>query len=140
MIEIKGQKPAVGGVFGVGLLVTLLAVATLVYQRLPTFGAAAFLALGLVLVSVAVHALITQKFQLRATEQGISFAGSRVIPWSEVSQIMVGRWKSRFDPVANVPALVSIDFRDRRTLFRLPLTFWISSPFSMGTSTSRSTE
>ncbi|NVB81476.1 MAG: hypothetical protein HOV81_23980 [Kofleriaceae bacterium] len=132
VVEIKGFKPAVGGMLGFGLLANIVAVATLVNQRIPMGAAVCILALGLALTITAIRAFLTQRYQLRATEQGVSFAGSALVAWSEIDQIFVARIKSPIDRVSNTPALVAITFRHKRTLFRLPLTYWISSPFSIG--------
>ena len=67
------------------------------------FGAAALLALGLALVSVAVHALITQKVSAACHRAGNLVRELPVIPWSEVSQIMVGRTGVPLHHVAKVP-------------------------------------
>lgn len=132
VVEIKGFKPAVGGMLGCGLLANVVGVATLVNQRIPIGAAAVILAFGIALTITALHALLTQRYQLRATEQGVSFAGSALIAWTEIDLIFVGRIKSQLDLVSKVPPLLAITFRHKRTVLRLPVTYWISSPFSIG--------
>lgn len=132
VVEIKGLKPAVGGFIGIGLLASVVAVATLVNHRIPLAAASGILAFGLALLLIAIRALVTQRYQLRATEQGVTFASSVLVEWSQNDQIFVGRMKLMLTPMTDVPPFLSITFRCRQTVLRLPLTYWISSPFSIG--------
>jgi hypothetical protein len=124
MVEVKGFNLVIRGMFGVGFLFNVVGVATLAIQW-SRIGVG-ILVVGLSMFITAIHAFRTQRYQLCATEQGVSFAGSAPVAWSEIDQIFVGQTlPGRSD-------LVVITFRRKWAVFRLPATHWISYFHSIG--------
>src|SRR5262245_59972045 len=130
-IEIRGTRSSVGGVLGLGLLT--IAVGALVHgqRNAPVAVGWIIMGVGALAVVLATRSLLRRIPQLRATDEGLRLGG-RLIAWGDVKQIYVARMNVHAYGMATRTESLAIDFHRRRTLFRLPIPFWIGAPFAVG--------
>lgn len=132
MYEVKGFYGRSIGAFAVGLLIVLIGL--LVYDsRDVTPAAGVFLmVVGSLTLLSSVRTLIKRAPLVRATEAGVSFGGGRVIPWTAIKQVYSAGLDVRVNFVRARTSSIAFDFHKRRTMFRLPVGFWITSPLAIG--------
>lgn len=125
------MRASVAGALGLGLLV--IAVGALIHGQRGVPASAGWIVIGIgaLAVVLATRGLLTRVPQLRATDDGLALGG-RLIAWADVKQIYVGRMNVRAYGVSTRTESLAIDFHRRRTMFRLPIAFWIGSPLAVG--------
>jgi len=130
--EVKGSYGRAIGAFAVGILIVVIGL--LLYESrdvTPVVGVFLMVVGGLTLLS-SVRNLIKRAPLVRATEAGVSFGGGRVIPWTAIKQVYSAGIDVQVNFVRARTASIAFDFHNRRTRFRLPVGFWISSPLAIG--------
>jgi len=128
MYVIDGTRSASVGAFifgGLLMLVGFLISAS--YDGSVVFGII-LLAIGGVVVVSSLRELVIVAPRLQATDAGVSFSGGSRIPWTAIKRIYVGT----FDVSYSRTASIAFDFQRRRTMFRLPIRLWLTSPLAVG--------
>jgi hypothetical protein len=141
MIEIRGRRPAAAGMFSMG--VVLAAIGGVMLTKHAALPGGFVLAIGIVTGLLALRSLLARAPQVCATGEGISFSGRVPIAWVKIKQIYVADVSVRLYSTKQAASAIAIDFHQRSTLFELPITFWLTTPFAVGdvdVSTSTSSE
>jgi hypothetical protein len=129
-MEIHGKRAAVAGVFGIGLALGAIG-AVVLTQHNPVPGGF-LLTIGVLAVLLCGRRLLSRTPQLRATGAGLELTGT-LVPWSAIKQIYVGNMSLPTNQLTRkVSPTIAIDFHRRRTLWKLPVHFWLQTPFSVG--------
>ena len=128
MYEVNGTRGgSLGGVI-VGFLLALTGLLIYAsYDGSVVFGII-LLAIGGVLMLSSLRGLATGAPRVRATDAGVSFSGGSMIPWPAIKRIYVGSFNVNYGRTASI----AFDFQRRRTMFRLPIRMWITSPLAVG--------
>ena len=127
--EIQGGRSASGAVFAMGVAMALIGVLMLVGKHdMARAGGVFLLAIGGLAILGTFRGVFSRAPQVRATDAGVSFHGGVLIPWAEIKQIYVGG----VDVQTKRTTSIAFDFRRRRTMFRLPIGLWVTSPIAVG--------
>jgi hypothetical protein len=132
MVEIRGTRGAAAAIFFVGVLLVLIG-AVIVSGKPGSITAGWFLlAVGAPVCLLTLRGMLSSAPLVRGTDDGISFAGRRPLPWSAIKQIYAAQMSVNVNGVSGMASSIAIDFHHKRTLFRLPVSFWIGHPFAAG--------
>jgi hypothetical protein len=132
MLEIRGTRGAAAAIFGLGVVLVLLGGAIVNDKDDSTTAGLVILAIGSLVCVITLRGMLSRAPLVRGTEAGLSFAGRRIIPWSAIKQIYVGRMNLRVNGIPARTQSIAIDFHRKRTLLRLPVSFWIGYPLAIG--------
>jgi hypothetical protein len=69
---------------------------------------------------------------LHASEQGLRFGGGNLVPWRAVTMIGECDGNLRSEGTITITSAVSIYFSNAKTIFQLPVSYWIASILSNG--------
>jgi hypothetical protein len=94
--------------------------------------ALALLVPGIVLAGCQLPILVRRAPHVRATAAGISFSGSSYVPWRDIKAIYEAGFDVRVNLMKTRTQSIAVDFHRKRTMFRLPLAVWLTSPFAVG--------
>ncbi len=132
MVEIRGTRGAAAVLFIVGTLLVLIGSVIVTGKPGSTAAGWFLLVVGVPVCLLTLRGMLSRAPLVRGTREGISFAGGRPLPWSAIKQIYVGRMNVHLSGVATRTQSIAVDFHRKRTLFRLPVTFWLGHPFAIG--------
>ena len=132
MIEIPRNLTANRWKLGVGVVLILIGIGSatdprnLNWVRSVIVGAISIVP-GILFVVSNLRMLIVRPPQLRATDEGVAFAGGAVIPWHEIKGIYeAGTPIQRYGYSVKTRA-IAFAFHRWSTLFRVPSTLWLST-------------
>lgn len=132
MVEIRGTRGAAAAIFLVGTLLVLIG-AVIVSGKPGSITAGWFLlAIGVPVCLLTLRGMLSRAPLVRGTDDGIAFAGRRPLPWSAIKQVYVAQMSVNVNGFSGTASSIAIDFHQKRTLFRLPVSFWIGHPFAAG--------
>lgn len=131
MIEVPRHLAAHRWKLGLGVLLLLVCLLTLVDTPSSWTHAIALWAVfgipGLLLIASNLRMLVVRPPQLRATSDGVAFAGGATIPWSEIDTIYeAGTPIERYGFSVRTKA-IGFSLHRKRTLFRMPASVWLTT-------------
>jgi hypothetical protein len=132
MVEIRGPKSAAYCVLLFGALHVVTGIIVAFDKDVSRIGSAVLFVCGVLWLYSGAHALVRKAPDLRATAEGLSFAGRTPVPWSRIKQIYPGSMKLHVQGMSGKTTTIAIDFIDKRTLLRQGPSVWLRSPFCVG--------
>jgi hypothetical protein len=91
-----------------------------------------FAGLGLPLLLAGAREAIARPPRLRATSDGVWFGGGATIAWQEITAIYAPVVTVAVHGTSTKTSAIAFEFRNRRTVLRVPLRYWLAAPFSVG--------
>lgn len=82
---------------------------------------------GLAMIVSNVRMLLTRPPQLRATSDGVAFAGGALIAWREISGIYEASTRVREWGDTLLSRGITFTFHRKRTVLRLPSSLWLTT-------------
>ena len=131
MVEIRGTRGATAAIFLVGVMLVGIGGAIASGNRHTGTGWVV-LALGAPFALLSLRGMLSRAPLVRGTEEGLAFAGRRPLPWTAIKQIYVAQMSVNVGGVSGQASSIAIDFHQKRTLVRLPVSFWLGHPFAAG--------
>jgi hypothetical protein len=131
-IVVPRSRGPVVGRLAIGVMLTAIGLFFAFAGALPFVAAALFLVAGAPVMVASLRLLVTRAPRLRADERGLWFGGGSIVSWDDVDAIYESSFDVQYNGRRARTSAVAIDFTRRGTLFRLPISSWLASPFGVG--------